>query len=229
MNQSHLHRLNTIVSWLIAAMAVVAVVRLIYLDKPANEIFFRALQYVTMLAIMQIPLLLKRRWQIEVPWILTVVIVVFSFGSLIMGDGLDFYGRFPWWDMLLHAESGVLLSMIALWLIHVIMADDDKYIYLNKWFLCLFVVMFSLGLGACWEIMEYSYDSLMGTNTQQFMATTTGSIFTADDEPLCGHAALADSMQDLILDLAGALLVAIYGFVNHERLVKRYTQLKDEQ
>ena len=79
--------------------------------------------------------------------------------------------------------------MIALWLIHIIMAENDKYIYFNKWFLCLFLVMFSLGLGACWEIIEYTYDSLMGTNTQQFMATTTGSIFTPEDEPLCGHAA----------------------------------------
>ena len=225
MNTTKLHRINVIASWLIAAMAVAAVIRLIFLDKSWNEIFFRALQYIVMLAIMQIPNMLKRYWQIEVPWILTLVIVVFAFGSLIMGDGLDFYGRLPWWDKLLHAESGVLLSMIALWLIHVIMAENEKYIYLNKWFLCLFLVMFAVGVGACWEIMEYSYDALMGTNTQQFMATTTGSIFTADDVPLCGHEALDDSMQDLILDLAGALLVAIYGFINHDRLLRRYKQM----
>ena len=142
-----------------------------------------------------------------------------------MGDGLDLYGRVPWWDKLLHAESGFLLSMIALWLIHIIMAENDKYIYFNKWFLCLFLVMFSLGLGACWEIIEYTYDSLMGTNTQQFMATTTGSIFTPEDEPLCGHAALRDSMQDLILDLVGALLVAVYGFIRHDKLIERYTKI----
>ena len=142
-----------------------------------------------------------------------------------MGDGLDLYGRVPWWDKLLHAESGFLLSMIALWLIHIIMAENDKYIYFNKWFLCLFLVMFSLGLGACWEIIEYTYDSLMGTNTQQFMATTTGSIFTPEDEPLCGHAALRDSMQDLILDLVGALLVAVYGFIRHDKLIERYKKI----
>jgi uncharacterized membrane protein YjdF len=115
--------------------------------------------------------------------------------------------------------------MIALWLIHVIMAENDKYIYFNKWFLCLFLVMFSLGLGAFWEILEYSYDSLMGTNTQQFMATTTSSIYTPDDIPLCGHDALSDSMQDLILDLFGALLVAVYGFIRHNKLIERYKQI----
>ena len=73
--------------------------------------------------------------------------------------------------------------------------------------------------------MEYSYDSLMGTNSQQFMATTTGSIFTPEDEPLCGHAALRDTMQDLILDLVGALIVAVYGFIRHDKLIERYKKI----
>jgi hypothetical protein len=228
MNKTQLHLLNTVVSWLIAVSAVIAVARLAYLGKPWDEIVFRLLQFIVMLVIMQLPRLLRSRFSIEVPWLLSIVIVIFCFSALIMGDGMDFYGRLPWWDKLLHAESGVLLSMIALWLIHVIMADNDKYIYFNKWFLCLFLIMFSVGLGACWEIMEFSYDSIMGTNTQQFMATTTGSIFTPEDEPLCGHAALCDSMQDLILDLAGALLVAVYGLIYHDKLIERYKQILNE-
>lgn len=228
MNKTQLHLLNTVVSWLIAVSAVIVVARLAYLGKPWDEIVFRLLQFVVMLVIMQLPRLLRSRFSIEVPWLLSIVIVIFCFSALIMGDGMDFYGRLPWWDKLLHAESGVLLSMIALWLIHVIMADNDKYIYFNKWFLCLFLIMFSVGLGACWEIMEFSYDSIMGTNTQQFMATTTGSIFTPEDEPLCGHAALCDSMQDLILDLAGALLVAVYGLIYHDKLIERYKQILNE-
>lgn len=226
-NREKLHRLNTIVSWLIGVMAVISVVRLSVNHVRWDEIVFRALQYLTMLGVMQLPRLLRRRFSLEVPWILSVVIVIFCFSALILGDGMNLYGRIPWWDKLLHGESGLLLSMIALWLIHIIMAENDKYIYFNKWFLCLFLIMFSLGLGAFWEIIEYSYDSIMGTNTQQFMATTTGSIYTEADVPLCGHAALRDSMQDLILDFAGAFLVAVYGFINHDRLVKRYKEFQE--
>ena len=224
MQKDQLHRMNTLVTWLIAIMAVLNVTWLIVEQKAWNEITFRALQYVAMLLIMQLPRMLMRQFSVEVPWPLSALIVLFCFSSLILGDGLDLYGRIPWWDKLLHAESGVLLSMIALWLIHVIMAENDKYIYFNKYFLCLFLVLFSLGLGACWEIIEYTYDSLMGTNSQQFMASTTGSIITADDIPLCGHDALCDSMQDRVLDLLGALLVAIYGFFRHDKLVERYKQ-----
>ena len=226
MNQ---HRVNNFVTWLVVAMGVVNVSWLIYKGSHWDECVFRGLQYVAMVLIMQLPRMLKKRFQIEVPWLLSAVIVLFCFSALVLGDGLNLYGRIPWWDKLLHAESGVLLSMIALWLIHVIMAENDKYIYFNKWFLCLFLVMFSLGLGACWEIIEYTYDSIMGTNTQQFMATTTGSIFTPEDLPLCGHEALRDSMEDLILDFAGALLVAVYGFIRHDKLIERYKQFAQKQ
>lgn len=225
MDKTRLHRLNKIISWLIVAMAVANVAWLLYHRVHWDEVAFRGMQYVAMLLIMQLPRVLYRRYKIEVPSSLSIVIVIFCFSSLVLGDGLDLYGRLPWWDKLLHAESGVLLSLIALWLIHVIMAENDKYIYFNKWFLALFLVMFCLGLGACWEIVEYSYDSLMGTNTQQFMATTTGSITTAEDVPLCGHDALRDSMQDLIMDLAGALVVAVYGLLRHDKLVTRYKSM----
>lgn len=218
-----LHRANKIFFWLIIVMAVFNITYLIVKgDSSWDVIAFRGVQYVAMLLIMLLPKFLKKHLKIEVPWVLSIAVVIFCFSALILGDGLDLYGKLPWWDKLLHSESGILLSLIALWLIHIVMAENDKYIFLNRWFLAIFLVMFSLGLGACWEIMEFTYDSLMGTNTQQFMATTTGSIYTPEDIPLCGHEALKDSMGDLILDLLGALAVAIYGFINHDKLLKRY-------
>ncbi|MBQ9705686.1 MAG: hypothetical protein IJV55_05830, partial [Paludibacteraceae bacterium] len=111
MHKKQLHKVNRIATWLIAGMAVANVTWLIVVHSTWDEIVFRGLQYVAMLIIMYLPQILKRRFHIEVPWILSLVIVVFCFSSLIMGDGLDLYGRIPWWDKLLHAESGFLLSM----------------------------------------------------------------------------------------------------------------------
>ncbi len=204
-------------------MAIGNIAYLVFLGtKSWEEIAFRGLQYVAMLIVLQLPRILKVRFHVEVPWLLSGTIVIFCFSSLVLGDGLDLYGRLPWWDKLLHAESGFLSSMIAFWLIHIIMAEHDKYIYMNKYFLSLFLVIFSIGLGACWEIIEFSYDHLMGTNTQQFMLTTTGSIITPEDIPLCGHDALKDSMIDLILDFIGGLIVALYGFWKHDKIMERY-------
>ena len=223
---NRLHKMNNVYFWLTLSLAVINLGILIFVKHSAwDEVAFRDGQYLAMLLVLKLPSVLRMRFKLEVPAMLSTVIVLFCFCALVLGDGLDFYGRFPWWDSVLHGFSGVLLSMIALWLIHIIMAGNDKAIYFNKYFLALFLVMFSLGMGACWEIIEYTYDSISGTNTQQFMASTTGSLFTAEDIPLCGHAALGDTMTDLILDLVGALLVAIVGFFRHDKVVERYDML----
>jgi len=218
-----LHTLNNVAFWVTLALAVFNVGMLIFRGNSTwAEVAFRGGQYLAMLLVLKLPSFLRMRFKVEVPALLSIVIVLFCFFSLVLGDGLDFYGKFPWWDSVLHGFSGVLLSMIALWLIHVIMAGNDKAIYFNKYFLALFLVMFSLGMGACWEIIEYTYDSISGTNTQQFMASTTGSLITTEDIPLCGHAALGDTMTDLILDLVGSLLVAIFGIFYHDKAIEKY-------
>lgn len=222
-----LRRANNVAFWLTLAMGIANLVYLIMDgEKTIGEVIFRGVQYALMLLILKLPRLLRLHFRIEVPLFLSVMIIVFCFSALVMGDGLDFYGRFSWWDCILHAESGILLSGIALWLIHIIMAENENYIYFNKYFLFLFLLMFSLGVGALWEIIEYSYDSIFSTNTQQFMATTTSSIYTDEDLPLLGHEALKDTMVDLILDLVGAFLVSVYGMINHERILNSYLNRK---
>lgn len=218
-----LRRLNNIMFWITLALAVANLIVMIASgNRTWEEIVFRGGQFLAMLLILKAPSVLRLRFKIEVPIVLSVVILLFAFSALVLGDGLDFYGKYHWWDSVLHGFSGIILSLVALWLIHILMADSDKVIYFNKYFLCLFLIMFSLGMGACWEIIEYTYDSLSGTNTQQFMASTTGSIITEEDIPLAGHAALKDTMTDLILDLCGATLVAIFGFVRHDKILEKY-------
>lgn len=217
-----LHKVNLTFFYIVLFLGIFNLIWLIAKGSHWDEIVFRGFQYLAMLIVMKLPQFLKFRLKIEVPLILSTIIVIFCFSALVLGDGLDLYGKLKWWDKLLHAESGFVLSMVALWIIHLLMAENDKYIFFNKYFLSLFLIMFSLGLGAFWEILEYSYDTIAGTNTQQFMASTTGSIFSETDVPLCGHAALKDTMGDLILDFAGAALVAIYAFIRHDKIVERY-------
>lgn len=218
-----LHRFNNVMFWIVLSLAVINVVYLVATEGHSwEEVVFRGGQYLAMLLIMKAPSVLRLRLKIDVPVALSVIILLFAFFALVLGDGLDFYGKYPWWDSVLHGFSGVILSMVALWLIHVLMAENGKYIYFNKYFLALFLIAFSLGMGACWEIVEYTYDSLNGTNTQQFMASTTGSIISAEDIPLEGHEALRDTMTDLILDLVGAFLVSVYGFVRHDKMLERH-------
>ena len=90
------------------------------------------------------------------------MIALFAFNALVLGDGLDFYGKYPWWDSFLHFHSGIILSFVALWFIHIMMAEKSKFIYMNKYFTCLFLVIFSLGVGAFWEILDTNLKNKYG-------------------------------------------------------------------
>ena len=57
-----------------------------------------------------------------------------------------------------------------------------------------------------WEIYEYAVDSVLKLNMQKYM-TESGSI-------LSGRAALSDTMEDLIVDAAGALVMSLAGYLS---------------
>ena len=204
---------------------VLGLANVIYLlcqpDATLKAVLFCGLQYVAMFIILALPIVLRKRFLLNVPLILTIAIAVFAFVAMVLGDGLNFYGRYPWWDSLLHLFSGGVLSFIGLWVVHILLSDEDKVIFRNKYFLALFLLMFSLACGAIWEICEYTYDDLFGTNTQQFMETTTSSIYSEEDIPLEGHEALRDTMTDLTLDFLGGLIVALIVLFRHNAFIEK--------
>ena len=218
---------------LIALTCVLAVANTIYLlcqpDTTLKTILFCGGQYLGMLVILVAPIILRKRFLINVPLALTVAVGVFAFVAFVLGDGLDFYGKYSWWDSLLHLFSGIVLGFIGLWVVHVLLADKSMTVFNNRFFLALFLLVFSLALGTIWEICEYSYDDLMGTNTQQFMATTTSSLITDEDIPLTGHEALRDTMTDLTLDFFGSLIVALCTLFTHKQLINPEQLTADEQ
>lgn len=200
-----------ILSFIVLILAIVTMVALFFVkkDKIRVRLFFSLLQYIAMSVVLISPRLLKKFANFEVPVEVHISVTVFAFLGLVMGDGLNFYGKIPWWDSLLHFTSGIILSFIALWLLQMLVMRR-KYLFMHRALLYIFVVAFSLAVGAVWELCEYTVDDIFHTNNQQYMATTRGTIISSDDKPLEGHAALADTMKDLALDLAGAVLVVGY-------------------
>lgn len=188
-------------------------------DITINALFFCAIQYLVIMAILTIPVLLRKRFMVHIPPFITITCALFGFVTMIMGDGLNFYGRFTWWDSMLHLFSGSVLAIVGLWIISIIFKDSHHTVLRNKVFIAFYVLLFGLSCGAVWEVCEYVYDAIAGTNTQQFMATTTASITSAEDVPLCGHKALSDTMEDMILNLVGTLLASIFVFLRHDKLM----------
>lgn len=216
-----------ILSFIVLILAIATMVALFYVKKEKMRVrlFFSLLQYIAMSIVLISPRLLKKFANFEVHIEVHISVTAFAFLGLVLGDGLNFYGKIGWWDSLLHFTSGIILSFIALWLLQMLILRR-KYLFMHRALLYIFVVAFSLAVGAVWELCEYTVDDIFHTNNQQYMATTRATIVSSDDEPLEGHDALADTMKDLALDLAGAILVVCYECSKKE-ITQYYVSKKD--
>jgi uncharacterized membrane protein YjdF len=65
-------------------------------------------------------------------------------------------------------------------------------------FVAFFAFLFAVGIGALWEIFEFSMDSFFAMNMQK--------------EMLGDPSGLTDTMWDLIVDTLGALIITVLGF-----------------
>lgn len=127
-----------------------------------------------------------KRFRPDLP--LAITYLIFLFGSQFLGSVLGFY-RIHGWDKLVHGLSGVVLAFAAIALYRMFVGRRDAGQRISPWFLFLFILSFSALGGLFWEIYEFSIDQLFGT-TMQIDNT--------------------DTMTDLIADVAGALVIALW-------------------
>lgn len=67
-----------------------------------------------------LPRWLARGLELSVPPQMELLAIGFVFASVFLGETRDFYGRFWWWDVLLHATSGGLLGAFGFLLVYVL-------------------------------------------------------------------------------------------------------------
>ena len=136
------------------------------------------------------PILFADRFAVKLPSSFFAVIVIFIFATLFLGEAFDFYDRYWWWDLVLHAGSAIAFGLFGFLLIFM-MFEGNRYaappVAIGFVAFC-----FALSIGATWEIFEFSMDQIFGTNMQK--------------------SGLVDTMTDLMIDALGAALGATAGF-----------------
>ncbi|MFP4275745.1 MAG: hypothetical protein ACLFRU_12035 [Paracoccaceae bacterium] len=138
-----------------------------------------------------LPALVAERFALRVPVSYVSILVVFTFSTLFLGEVLDFYERFWWWDLLMHGGSAVALGMIGFLFVFYLF-EGDRYAA-PPWALSTIAVCFAVTVGVLWEIFEFTMDQTFGLNMQK--------------------SGLMDTMTDLIVNLLGAIAGAATGFV----------------
>ncbi|NRZ97369.1 hypothetical protein [Clostridium tetanomorphum] len=142
-----------------------------------------------------LPEILAKILKTKLNELMSFSIVFFMFISLYLGTLKNFY-RFIWWDTMLHLISGLILGLLAIVLMENLNMENFSSHLLNPKFIFLYILSFVALCGVIWEIYEFTVDTLFGLDMQ-------GASFTG----------VVDTMEDLIADLVGGIIPAIYGYI----------------
>lgn len=188
---------------------------------------------VLTLVLMELPLWAQQRLHVLLPETLEILVLVFVFSSEILGEIRACYVRFPVWDLLLHGFSGFLFAAIGYGVLLGILRQDGE----RKACCILFAFCLSMTAGIVWEFLEWGVDSLFGLDMQKDTVITSlrsvcldpgkgNQVGTIDHIRetmvilrdgrgvalgLGGYldVGLQDTMGDLLVNLAGAMVFAV--------------------
>ncbi len=218
------------------------VVRLIVLAIMIRSFFTGAYEYVLLcllvIVLLYIPDFLERKLQVEIPSVLEAIIILFIFAAEILGEIEAFYVKIPFWDTMLHTLWGFLAAGIGFALADILNRSQASRLQLTPIYMAIVAFCFSMSAGALWELFEYGVDNILGFDMQKDTIVTAFSSVTLD--PTNSNIAipvtdisqtviatadgtviipggyldigLHDSMEDLLVNMAGAIVFSIIGF-----------------
>lgn len=169
-----------------AAMGIEAVVLLV------EQQWLNALLVIGIMAVVIAPVVIAPRLHVRIPAEFQAMTVIFVFATLFLGETLNYYDRFAWWDTVLHAFSGLLLGVFGFLLVYVLNENRRIEIALRPRFVALFAFVFAVAVGALWEIFEFAVDEMFGQSMQR--------------------GGLPDTMWDLIADTVAAAGISVFGW-----------------
>ena len=195
-------------------LPIVFLIRQIAVTQPVNvyvESYRSRADYVLMLVqcllgiiVLHIPGILSRRFKIAIPNTLYILYLIFLYCAIFLGEVRNFYYIIPHWDIILHAFSSIMTGLFGFMVVAVLNQGTHTPVQLSPFFVALFAFTFAASVGTLWEIYEFVFDGMLGMNMQKFLLE--------DGSALIGRAALADTMEDIIVDCIGALCATIFGY-----------------
>ena len=194
------------------------------------------------LVLFLIPFFIDKKWNIDLPTPLEIVILLFIFAAEILGEIQNFYGIFPYWDLLLHTLNGFLCAAIGFSLIDILNEHKKKHFRLSPFYLTLVAFCFSMTIGVLWEFFEYGVDKIMRYDMQkdQIVENISSVLLNPEGEnipvdidhienttiyyndkgtikeyTIDGYLdiGLNDTMEDLFVNFVGAMTFSIFGYL----------------
>lgn len=182
-------------------------------DRVKSDYVLMILQCIGGIFIIFLPSIVERRFHVDIPDLIEIIYFIFLFCAIYLGEVRNFYYKIPYWDLILHCFSAAMLGALGFVIVNFLNNNNKLSIQLSPFFVALFAFSFAITCGTVWEVYEFAMDGLFRTNMQKFI--------TASGKVLIGREAIADTMEDIIVDSLGALVVAIIGYLD---LVKKHSR-----
>lgn len=175
-------------------------------QRSRGDYVLMIIQCVLGMAAILIPGLIQEKKKLEIPNKMYFLYLIFLYCAICLGEIRAFYYRIPNWDTILHTFSGGMLGALGFSFVSLFNNEENFHLKLTPFFVAIFSFMFAIMLGVLWEVYEFAFDGLLGLNMQKFMLES--------GEQLVGRAALADTMEDLIVDMLGAFVMSVIGYIS---------------
>ena len=215
--------------YLLLRLLVIIMMILQMFNKNYENVFFCLLT----LLLLTIPSFLQVTFKVELPTTLEIIILLFLFIAVILGDVSRFYMIFPYFDTLLHTCNGFLAAAVGFSLVDLLNNNDKIQFHLSPIFVVIVAFCFSMTIGILWEFFEYFMDLIFYTDMQkdtiihtissvELMPYFNGGIINHINTTsvngmnlnLNGYLdiGLIDTMNDLIVNFIGAFVFSFFGY-----------------
>ncbi len=242
--------------------SVYLILRLLVIVSMAIQLvlgsWWNAFLCVVALLLFTLPTLISEKFNIGLPNVLETMIYCFIFSATILGEINNFYGKIPLWDTMLHIINGFLCAGIGFSLID-LLNRNSKRLRLSPVYVALVAFCFSMTIGVLWEFFEFSADIYFHTDMQKDKIVSNmasvelneqkennpvridgiektqiyaqnGTVYTIQGGYL--DIGLHDTMKDLFVNLIGATVFSIIGFLyitnrDKYRFAENFIPVKD--
>ncbi len=218
---------------LLRIMTVCAMVRSIIIGNYGNA--FTA--FLSLLFL--VPSFLEGSLKLRIPPLFEGIIYCFIFCANILGEIDHFYAHIPIWHTALHTLNGFLFAAVGFSTVELLNRGSEKF-NLSPLYMSLVAFCVSMTVGVIWEFFECGMDLLFNLDMQKdFIVSNINSvtldpaqeqtvihvndivrteIFTASGEVYTVEGGyldigILDSMKDLLVNLIGAVVFCIFGFI----------------
>lgn len=174
----HFKEKGTLGIYVFLRLSVIAILVLEVLRGDWNNVFLCILTLFLFL----IPVILDKKFNIELPNALETIILLFIYAAEILGEIQNFYGIFRNWDTILHTLNGFIMAAIGFALIDILNRTERFHFNLTPVFVALVAFSFSMTVGVLWEFFEYSMDLTFRTDMQKDAIVQTIATVTLDEE-----------------------------------------------